>query len=237
MDGNNMSEKQQDLSDKKNNYFTDSIITFSPTAPPWGLIVHPGWSAPSTDDFPNLQFEKVILELPHLIEAKAVSLAPPDRVFNFMDSFEDSVAHPPDPRAVALLQRPPPMGMREYLAHLEGLGLINPPTLGSKFLARYEYCRFSTNAPTEREFRELMDIFAHILAGMTELNPKLVAAAVEDSSEGDEGSSRPVSQASVIRSPAGRGGVIRYASSSAASSLRSQGSVVRHSLGSGLRLT
>jgi len=237
-DGSHVSE--QDLTEKKSNTLSPSnpIITFPPTSPPWGLIVHPGWSAPSTSDFPSLQFEKVILELPHLIEAKAVSLAPPDAVFNFLDNFsnDSTVTHPPDPRVVALLQRPAAMGMREYLAHLEGLGLVNPPTLGAKFLARYEYCRFSTNAPTEREFRELMDVFAGILEGMVGVDFGLLDDEGEPDDEGD--SSSLGSRGSVVRTlAAGNSAATRYASSSAASSLRSQGSVVRHGLGPGLRLT
>ncbi|KAL8863764.1 MAG: hypothetical protein Q9174_007550, partial [Haloplaca sp. 1 TL-2023] len=46
--------------------------------PSWGIIDHPGWSSPSSTDLPNIHFEPVIAELPNLIEAKAVSLAPTD---------------------------------------------------------------------------------------------------------------------------------------------------------------
>ncbi|KAL8777318.1 MAG: hypothetical protein Q9203_002494, partial [Teloschistes exilis] len=44
--------------------------------PPWGIISHPGWSSPSSPDLPDIHFEAIIRELPNLIEAKAVSLAP-----------------------------------------------------------------------------------------------------------------------------------------------------------------
>jgi hypothetical protein len=46
--------------------------------PAFGVIQHPGWTAPSTADLPGVHFPSVIAELPHLLEAKAVSLAPPD---------------------------------------------------------------------------------------------------------------------------------------------------------------
>ncbi|KAL4788119.1 hypothetical protein BJX76DRAFT_197556 [Aspergillus varians] len=67
-----------------------------PANPPWGVIEHPGWSAPESSLsapapitatvgdaqlVPGLCYRTVIRELPHLIEAKAVSLAPPDPVF------------------------------------------------------------------------------------------------------------------------------------------------------------
>ena len=42
----------------------------------WGTVKHDGWSSPSTSDLPDLGFMPVIMELPNLIEAKAVSLAP-----------------------------------------------------------------------------------------------------------------------------------------------------------------
>lgn len=220
-----MTEKQQHTEERRSSQVIGPVITFAPHSPPWGHIVHPGWSAPSTDDFPDLQFETVISELPNLIEAKAVSLAPPDPTFNFMDSFHDAVIHPPDPRAIALLQRPLAMGMREYLAHLEGLGLINPPTLGAKFLSRYEYSRFSTNATTDREFRELMDVFSHVLAGMTELNPRITSAVASIDEESNEGSELTRSRSSIVQHHYSQS----PPASSSGSSLRSSSSVIRRS--------
>ena len=44
--------------------------------PPWGIVKHDGWSSPSTGDLSDLNFMPVIMELPNLIEAKAVSLTP-----------------------------------------------------------------------------------------------------------------------------------------------------------------
>jgi len=160
-----------------------------PTAPPiWGTIAHRGWSSPSSPDLPNLHYLPVILELPHLIEAKAVSLAPPDPFYNPSDDPLDNSgpqlspstpAPPPQPipdaLAVSLLQRPAPMTLRDYISHLTTLSLIQPPTLGPSFLARYEHARFSDVPLTEPDFRTLMSIFADILRGMTALDPAILS--------------------------------------------------------------
>ncbi|KAK7544570.1 sucrase/ferredoxin domain-containing protein [Phyllosticta citribraziliensis] len=150
-----------------------TVIPINPAAPPWGHISHPGWSSPSADSLPNLQFRTVVAELPNLIEAKAVSLAPPDPAFAFPNLPEGQVI--PDARIVSLLQRPSSMGLRDYIAHLSTFGLVNPPQVGAAFLARYEYARFSTDALGEAQFQELMDLFAQLLSGMMELSPQLVA--------------------------------------------------------------
>lgn len=58
-----------------------SAIVIDPAKAPWGEIHHAGWTAPAhvkSETVGNLQFATVIAELPHLIEARAVSLAPPD---------------------------------------------------------------------------------------------------------------------------------------------------------------
>jgi len=169
--------------------------------PPWGHISHPGWCSPSSPDLPNLQFQSVIQELPHLIEAKAVSLAPPDLQLSSSHHFdpyaplsaaeEQSV---PDPRVVEILQRPATMGMREYLGHLTSLNLINPPQLGAEFLAIYERARFSSHALHEDEFRTLMGIFAEILRGMRAVDPQVLdeirrSGSFSSSRGGDESSS------------------------------------------------
>jgi hypothetical protein len=60
-------------------------------------------------------------------------------------------------------------------------GLINPPTLGQRFITQYEYARFSTHPLTESEFRGLMAMFADILNGMTELDPEIVERIREES--------------------------------------------------------
>ncbi|KAK0664779.1 hypothetical protein DIS24_g293 [Lasiodiplodia hormozganensis] len=156
-----------------------TAIPVDPNSPPWGHISHPGWASPVMDGVPNLQFCNVIAELPNLIEAKAVSLAPADPAFAFHMSL-DGVPVMPDARIVALLQRPSTMGLRDYLGHLSTFGLINPPELGTAFLKRYEHARFSTQAISEGQFQELMEMFAEILTGMTELAPELVMELQRD---------------------------------------------------------
>jgi len=144
--------------------------------PPYqAKVSHPGWSSPASEDLPNLHYHDVIVELPNLIEAKAVSLAPPDPALIHVDIVGvDNNAAVPDARVVALLQRPSNMGMREYLAHLASLGLVNPPDVGPNFLSLYEHARFSASPLTEQQFRDLMSTFAALLTGMTTLDMQLV---------------------------------------------------------------
>ncbi len=141
----------------------------------WGEICHPGWSSPVSEDLPNLHYCDVIVELPNLIEAKAVSLAPPDPTLIHGEMIgvdnDDTI---PDARGVALLRRPFDMGLREYLTRLASLGLVNPLDVGTNFLSLYEYARFSSSSLTEPQFRELMSTFATLLAGMTTLDSRLV---------------------------------------------------------------
>jgi len=144
----------------------------------WGEITHPGWSSPASEDLPSLHYSDVIIELPNLIEAKAVSLAPPDPVFISGDGIavSDNSAAIPDARIVALLQRPVNMGLRDYLAHLSSFSVINPPDLAPVFLAQYEHARFSATPLTESEFRNLMASFASLLSGMTALDLDFIDA-------------------------------------------------------------
>ncbi len=161
-----------------------------PIEPSWGPISHPGWSSPSSSDLPNLHYRPVILELPHLIEAKAVSLAPTDP--GFLPETAPNDAQPPtiipDARVVELLQRPATMGLRDYMSYLTTVKLINPPNIGAEFLALYEQARFSGSELTEREFRTLMGIFAEILRGMKELDRAVLAElqAKDDEDIGDD---------------------------------------------------
>ena len=156
----------------------DSAKGFEPA---WGVIAHPGWSSPCSSDLPNLQFEPVVLELAHLIEAKAVSLAPSDP----LSSYEPDVlineaeveAQIPDPVAVELLQRPASMGLRDYLAHLAAVGMLDLEPLASDFLARYEHARYAGEELEEGEFRVLMGFFAEILRGMRPLDASIVDEA------------------------------------------------------------
>ena len=167
------------------------------TKPAWGEISHPGWSAPSSPDLPNVHFEPVILELPHLIEAKAVSLAPTDPLYEPpINADPQNPELPlPDARAVEILQRPATMGLRDYLSHLTSIGMINPPTLGKIFLDLYERARFSPQPLTEPDFRKLMDIFASILRGMKELDLTVLADLNEDAY------SKPSSSSSIRSGP------------------------------------
>lgn len=141
------------------------------SVPVWGIISHPGWSSPSSPDLPNLHYEPVIHELGHLIEAKAVSLAPAESIPPTPTEVEPS---PRDSLAIELLQRPATMGLRDYIWHLTSLGMIHPSSLGDDFLYIYEKARFSNRPLDEVEFRALMHIFAAILRGMTRLNPDTI---------------------------------------------------------------
>ena len=169
-----------------------TIIPISAKSPPWGHVSHPGWASPSSPDLPNLQYWSVVCELPNLIEAKAVSLAPPDlAIEEGVLPYPDNAPPLPDAQLVTLLQRPRLMGLREYLSRLAEFGLLNPPSLGPTFLARYEYARFSTDSLTETEFRNIMAIFADILNGMTELDPAVIEEARAQSIASDTRSLAP----------------------------------------------
>ena len=149
----------------------------------WGTISHPGWSSPANAALPNLEYYRVFVELPNLIEAKAVSLAPPDPVFNEIGVAMDTSVEPiPDARIVALLQRPATQGLREYLTQLGDFNLINPPDAAEDFLAQYEQARFSTCSLSEKQFQNLMAAFSTLLTGMTELDIAAVEMELEGSS-------------------------------------------------------
>ena len=174
----------------------DTVTSFEPV---WGVISHPGWSSPSSPDLPNLHYEPVILELSHLIEAKAVSLAPSDPLSSYEPDLnlnqEESEAPIPDPVAVELLQRPASMGLRDYLSHLATFGMLDLEPLTSNFLTRYEHARYSGEELDEGEFRTLMGVFAEILRGMRPLDVSIVdemRAEMEEamSSESDEDGDR-----------------------------------------------
>ncbi|KAL1985901.1 hypothetical protein VTN96DRAFT_7279 [Rasamsonia emersonii] len=185
--------RPRDLSDEAHEPVHDKTLSVNRDRPPWGVISHPGWSSPASPDLPDLQYQSVIRELPHLIEAKAVSLAPPDPVFSqsngLLDPFgphsPEEQQSIPDPRVVEILQRPATMGLREYIGHLTALNLINPPELGTDFLAIYERARFSAHPLHEDEFRTLMGIFAGILRGMKAVDPQLLQEIRGDSSRAD----------------------------------------------------
>ncbi|KAL6708999.1 hypothetical protein ACN47E_002126 [Coniothyrium glycines] len=198
------SKRQKTKEKRKKDHHHDSVTTLihvDAASPPWGHVAHQGWASPSSPDLPNLQYWSVICELPNLIEAKAVSLAPPDPVIEEQPHrFPDNAPPLPDAQVVGLLQRPRSMGLREYLARLSGFGLLNPPDLGPSFLAQYEYARFSTTSLTEEQFRNIMAIFANILNGMTDLDPVIIEDARAQAIEFDTRSLAPTEYSSTLSS-------------------------------------
>lgn len=160
--------RPRDLCCEEGSFQNYKHLLIDPEHPPWGAIEHPGWSSPASPDLPDLPYRTVIQELPNLIEAKAVSLAPADVLSSAApDPF-------PDTRIVEVLQRPASMGLRQYIQHLTSLGAIDPPELGAEFMALYERARFSSHNLHESEFRELMHLFAEILRAMTPLAAPVV---------------------------------------------------------------
>lgn len=164
--------RPRDTADDGDKFADFETLTVDRDRPPWGYVEHPGWSSPSSMDLPDLPYRTVVEELPHLIEAKAVSLAPPDPLLSaprdpFVTSPEQAV---PDTRVVQVLQRPVTVGLREYIQHLTGLNVVNPPEVGAEFVGLYERARFSAHELYETEFRELMHVFAEVLRGMKGLD-------------------------------------------------------------------
>lgn len=207
-----------------------TAIVIDPSKPPWGHVVHAGWTAPTHargETLGNLQFATVIAELPHLIEARAVSLAPPDpnAEAGFFNEEEDQVA---DAVVVETLRRQKTMGLREYLTQLSYLGLVNPPSAGQDFLAMYEKARFYGRPCTENEFNNLMVVFAQLLEGMTELHPEIVAEIRAQASSSDDTSSTLDADGISLAISEASGSVLHFAtpdpprsSSSSSSSARS----------------
>ena len=147
-------------------------IPINPAFPPWGDVQNDGWSSPSLrsdGEMPNVQFDTVIEELPNLIEARAVSLAPRNPLATPTNGMGQQ-----DAVVFDALCRPETMGMRDYLTQLSYLGLVNPPEIGQSFLRQYEHARFNGLPIGEPQFRRLMSTFATLLAGMTEIHPDIV---------------------------------------------------------------
>ncbi|TVY80329.1 hypothetical protein LSUE1_G007669 [Lachnellula suecica] len=147
----------------------EPIVAIPPPSPVWGDIAHDGWASPTSPDLPNLHYTTVILELPHLIEARAVSLAPPD---------PESTNEPPLPdiRAVDLLQRPASMGLRDYIGHLMSIEVLTSPAIAADFLSAYEYARFGARPLDEEQFRDLMKQFSELLRTMAALSPAIMSS-------------------------------------------------------------
>ncbi|EGO56691.1 hypothetical protein NEUTE1DRAFT_123175 [Neurospora tetrasperma FGSC 2508] len=142
----------------------------------WGEIEHPGWGPPTSPDLANVQYDTVIRELPNLIEAKAITLAPPDRACEGEAEGEAGRMDPPllDPDAVELLQRHESMGLREYLTSLTELGVVAPSEALSEFIKLYQRARYSTRPLSLDEFRRLMHVFAEVLKDMRPLDPMVL---------------------------------------------------------------
>jgi hypothetical protein len=166
--------RPRDVSTDEDSFQSYRPLLINSERPPWGQVEHPGWSSPASPDLPDLPYRTVIQELPSLIEAKAVSLAPADALSPTLPDPGLSTHSLPDTRVVEVLQRPASMGLREYIRHLTSLGAIYPPELGADFLALYEGARFSPRELHEAEFRDLMHLFAEILRGMTSLAPPVI---------------------------------------------------------------
>ena len=138
---------------------SSEVADLSEKVPTWGAISHPGWSSPSAQSLANLHFETIILELPHLIEAKAVSLTPL-------------------PIAVTLLRRPIASSCGTYISQLTSLGVLfneEDESVGQEFLSSYERARFAGKALTEDEFQALMAIFARLLHSIQPLSEDALA--------------------------------------------------------------
>jgi hypothetical protein len=181
----------------------EHVVPIPPHPPVWGDISHNGWSSPASPDLPHLQYTTVILELPHLIEARAVSMAPSD---------PESASNPPMPdlQAVDILQRPSSMGLRDYIGHLTSIGVFT--TTPTNFLAAYEQARFAPQPVTETEFRNLMALFADLLRNIQPLSPAILASLdidVPESDIDDDASSRSTPRSGSIasaRTPSSRSG-------------------------------
>ncbi|KAI0154325.1 hypothetical protein GGR57DRAFT_111140 [Xylariaceae sp. FL1272] len=144
-------------------------IALPSVRPVWGHIEHSGWGSPASPDLANLQYTTVISELPNLIEAKAVSLAP-------SDPEADPLSEAPtlNADALELLQRLPTMTMRQYIQHLTELEVLSESEELSEFLRLYEQDRFSGRPMPNATFRELMHLFAEVLRSMQPLDPSVL---------------------------------------------------------------
>ncbi|QIW99457.1 hypothetical protein AMS68_004975 [Peltaster fructicola] len=146
-----------------------SIIPIKTRNPPWGDVQHRGWTAPSdvaAELQSDLQFDTIIAELPNLLEARAVSLAP---------RLQHGREYAPDPRFLEILRRQEKMGMEEYLTQLSYLQLIDLNTDGQDFLTRYRRARFSGVPTSYDEFKLLMLTFGNVMDNILQINPAIAA--------------------------------------------------------------
>jgi hypothetical protein len=149
--------------------------------PTWGTISHPGWQSPAAEEMPGLEFASVVDELIDLVEAKAVSLAPPDP----LATPNEDGATPPDPRVVDELARPDNAGMRQYLSILTDIGVVPETELSEEFTLRYEKARFSASPTTDRDFKVLMRMFAELLRSMQPVDIDMLNLTQNDDDDDD----------------------------------------------------
>ncbi|KAJ6016273.1 hypothetical protein N7540_010864 [Penicillium herquei] len=171
--------RPRDTSGEEDSFQNYDSLLIDSKRPPWGLVEHPGWSSPASPDLPDLPYRTVIQELPNLIEAKAVSLAPASLLSStvtehFHHADPTGIQSLPDMRVVEALRRPASMGLRQYIRRLTSLEAIESPELAAEFLAVYERARFSSHQLHETEFRDLMHLFAELLRGMTSIAPPII---------------------------------------------------------------
>lgn len=198
-------------------------IELPPHKAVWGEIEHYGWASPNSPDLPNLQYSTVIQELPNLIEAKALTLAPPAPA--------SELGQPSlDPEAGELLQRKDNLGLRQYLAQLAELDVLPASRTTADFLNSYEYARYSTRPISNARFRELMHLFAEILRTMQSLDPAMLhglGSTSDDASlstESDIDNDAPRESPSTPRSRASQPSLRRQRSSATASTKTSASS-------------
>ncbi|KAF2222031.1 hypothetical protein BDZ85DRAFT_264771 [Elsinoe ampelina] len=138
------------------------LAKIDPSIPPWGLVKHPGWSSPNPNETtltPHVFFMQIISELPNLLEARVVSLGGPPR-----SSDRRAVIESEYPGS----QKPPLLGIREYLDYLDSEGAVMIPEAASDFIDRFENARFSGRPFSEHDFVGLTAAFADLLSNMQE---------------------------------------------------------------------
>ncbi|KAI5291213.1 hypothetical protein KEM54_005858 [Ascosphaera aggregata] len=174
----------------------DPYLTIPRTEePPWGRIEHPGWTSPSCTDLPSCRFWPVITGLPHVLEARAVSLAPeviprntgaePVGDEEELGDLAPSGSETSEEHVLRLLARPRRMCLRSYVDHLSSLGMLRDPDLGRSFVRLYERARFSQKTLREEEFRSLMNMFAQLLREMVLPSPDVSQQLPSDSASRD----------------------------------------------------
>ena len=151
-------------------------------APTWGTVSHPGWQSPASEDMPSLEYASVVDQLIDLVEAKAVSLAPID----VLATHNEDGSSPPDQKVLELLTRPDMLGMRQYLNILAQLGVVAEGELCEEFLVSYERARFGATPVSEREFRQLMRMFAELLRSMQPVPVDLLQLGDSDDDDDDD---------------------------------------------------